>query len=121
MKTFSQFHNATIYSEKHPNETIELYILDSNDNLACHYFMRDTKIHKSLTVYLPNGTIKKQCGFNDGLKHGEYKNCYTDGNVHYWCFYENGIKHGEIKEYEPNGSIHQHKFYIDGVIQQQLD
>lgn len=43
--------------------------------------------------------------YYDGIKHGEYKRWYPDGNCHIACTYHNNRLCGEVVEYLEDGSV----------------
>jgi antitoxin component YwqK of YwqJK toxin-antitoxin module len=47
-----------------------------------------------------------------GRFQGEYKNCYTNGQLCTHCFYVDGDRHGECKSLNTDGTLITHAFFV---------
>ena len=64
-------------------------------------------------------TKKDVGGYQDGLKHGEWKSFYScsfpvKSKLQSVGFYQHGIKHGKYVEYDKNGDIKSEDIFDNG-------
>lgn len=61
-----------------------------------------------------NGTLIKECIWENGYKNGSYKTWYPSGTLQKECTYKNGNKDGIYKYYYASGRIKEESNYFDG-------
>ncbi len=64
--------------------------------------------------YHPNGAKSMEGPIKDGLRHGEWKSWYEDGNLWSVGIFVNGLRHGKGIVYHPNGKKFIQGAYING-------
>ena len=50
-----------------------------------------------------------------GLRHGEYKDWWDNGQLFEHCFYVNDEIHGEYKRWYITGELRHHKYFSHGI------
>ncbi|MBK9291467.1 MAG: hypothetical protein IPM52_07555 [Bacteroidetes bacterium] len=64
--------------------------------------------------YHPNGVKSMEGPLKDGLRHGEWKSWYEDGNLWSVGSFVNGLRHGKGIVYHPNGKKFIEGAYLNG-------
>jgi hypothetical protein len=64
--------------------------------------------------YHPNGKKSMEGSLKDGLRHGEWKSWYENGNLWSVGTFANGLRHGKGVVYHPNGKKFIEGTYING-------
>lgn len=58
-----------------------------------------------------DGRMFQECGYNDGLKQGQFKSYNENGTTKYISSYENGLEHGYFTAYYDNGKVREKGAY----------
>ena len=69
----------------------------------CNY--ENGKLHGEYKEYHVNGALKLQTQYKEGIQYGETKSFYNNGNIYREVNFVNGEYEGEIKEYFKNGNL----------------
>ncbi|MBX2954671.1 MAG: toxin-antitoxin system YwqK family antitoxin [Cyclobacteriaceae bacterium] len=64
----------------------------------------------------PDGSLRAEIIYKDGIKHGQAKEYYKTGKLFQAIDYVNGVKHGWAKRYWENGQLYQETPYDSGKI-----
>lgn len=70
-------------------------------------------------IWYDNGQLKIRAWYVNDMMNGEYKRWYATGVLGWHCFYLNDNVHGEAKHWNDdgwNGILHTHAIYLHGEI-----
>ncbi len=70
----------------------------------------------TLKTFYPDGSIKSQITYEEGIKHGAAYMYHSNGKVSLAMNYENGLRQGISKKYYKNGSLYAKTPYVDNEI-----
>ena len=65
--------------------------------------------------FFVNGNIKSEVEYKDGIRHGIYRDWNVDGVLQIETFFQEGKTHGLWKEYYENGNVREIARYVDGI------
>jgi hypothetical protein len=92
--------------ESGKNGIWEYYYDNNPDNqLKFKAFFKNNVLHGELIGYWPNGKVKAQLNFTDGLKDGPAAYFDMDGRTKYKMTYKDDFLEGEVLEFYRNGRI----------------
>jgi len=77
-----------------------------------HYFEDENGLKQGeYKKYYSNGQLWFHCYFKNNNIHGEYKEYYSGGQLWVHCYYKDNNRHGEYKRYYKDGSLNYIKYY----------
>ena len=92
--------------------------VENFDNLVLddkHFYNSDKNLFSGVATKLyPNGNLKLERYFQDGVFHGRSSVWYTNGNLMGQGYYLNGKREGEWSFFNKNGSLRYTSYYRDG-------
>ena len=69
-------------------------------------FYKDGKKDSAFNFYFPNSRLKLEINFDNGIKNGEWREYYFDGNLKKYCIYHNNLEFIiEVKLYQVKTTI----------------
>ena len=80
-----------------------------------HYFLDENGLKQGENKeYYSDGQLWLHSYYKDGKLHGEYKVYNKNGQLWIHYFYKEDIKHGECKRYSPDGSLDYTEYWSNG-------
>jgi len=83
--------------------------------LVCVLVLFVSCVKRKVVERFDDGSVKLECDFRDGKKHGVCIQYYKNGNIEYEAEYKNDILDGASKFYHPNSKLHWQVMFEDGV------